>query len=118
MPCPRQKRIGEADFVLVDWGANEGLYRSDLTRVLVTGKISPKFERIYQVVLEAQARAIAAIRPGVVAHDVDNVARDLYCQGRFRSPFSPRAGPWLGPVGPRAPRLAVKNRPSSSREWS
>ena len=51
---PTQKRIGDDDFVLVDWGANEGLYRSDLTRVLVTGKISPKFERIYRIVLEAQ----------------------------------------------------------------
>ena len=39
---PTGKRIGEADFVLVDWGASEGLYRSDLTRVLVTGRISPE----------------------------------------------------------------------------
>ena len=39
---PTQKRIGDDDFVLVDWGANEGLYCSDLTRVLVTGKMSPQ----------------------------------------------------------------------------
>ena len=65
MPRPGRKRIGDDDFVLVDWGANEGLYSSDLTRVLVTGKISPKLERVYRVVLEAQTRAIAAVRPGV-----------------------------------------------------
>ena len=39
---PTKKRIGDDDFVLIDWGANEGLYCSDLTRVLVTGKISPQ----------------------------------------------------------------------------
>ena len=38
---PTKKRIGDDDFVLIDWGANEGLYRSDLTRVLVTVKSPP-----------------------------------------------------------------------------
>ena len=45
-------------------GAQWKLYKSDLTRVLVTGKISAKLRRVYDVVLTAQARAIAAIRPG------------------------------------------------------
>ena len=61
---PTDQKIGADDFVLVDWGADGGLYKSDLTRVLVTGKISPKLERIYRVVLSAQEQAIAAIRPG------------------------------------------------------
>ncbi len=52
-------------------GPTRGQYKSDLTRVLVTGKISPKLERIYRVVLAAQEQAIAAIRPGVTCHDVD-----------------------------------------------
>jgi Xaa-Pro aminopeptidase len=47
------KRIGEADFVLIDWGVLEGLYMSDLTRVLATDKISPKFRKLYGVVLKA-----------------------------------------------------------------
>ena len=61
---PTDQRIGADDFVLVDWGADGGPYKSDLTRVLVTGKISPKLERIYRVVLSAQEQAIAAIRAG------------------------------------------------------
>ena len=44
-------RIGEDDFVLVDWGATGRPYKSDLTRVLVTGKVTPKFEAIYRTVL-------------------------------------------------------------------
>ncbi len=107
---PTAKRMGEADSVLIDWGANEGLYCSDLTRVLVTGKISPKFERVYQIVLEAQAQAIAAIRPGVVAHDVDNVARSFITNAGFGRRFRHGLGHGLGLLVHEGPRLAVKNQ--------
>jgi Xaa-Pro aminopeptidase len=103
-------RIGDADFVLFDWGANEGLYRSDLTRVLVTGRISPKFERIYQLVLEAQTRAIAAVQPGVLAHDVDNVARAIIAKAGFGQRFRHGLGHGLGLLVHESPRLAVKNQ--------
>jgi Xaa-Pro aminopeptidase len=108
---PSAKRhIGEADFVLFDWGANEGLYRSDLTRVLVTGRISAKFDRIYRLVLEAQTRAIDAIRPGVLAHDVDNVARAIITKAGFGRRFRHGLGHGLGLLVHEAPRLAVKNQ--------
>jgi Xaa-Pro aminopeptidase len=80
-----------------------------LTRVLVTGRISPKFERIYQVVLEGQTRAIAAIRPGVSAHDVDNVARTVIAKAGFGPRFRHGLGHGLGLLVHEAPRLAVKN---------
>jgi Xaa-Pro aminopeptidase len=107
---PTRRKIGESDFVLVDWGANEGLYRSDLTRVLVTGRISAKFERIYRVVLEAQARAIAAIRPGVVAHDVDAIARSIIAKAGYGRRFRHGLGHGLGLLVHEAPRLAVKSQ--------
>jgi Xaa-Pro aminopeptidase len=107
---PTKKRIGDDDFVLIDWGANEGLYRSDLTRVLVTGRISPKFERIYRIVLEAQLKAIAAIRPGVVAHEVDNVARAYITKAGFGRRFRHGLGHGLGLLVHEGPRLAVKNQ--------
>lgn len=107
---PTRKRIGDADFVLVDWGANEGLYHSDLTRVLVTGRISPRFERVYRVVLEAQSRAIAAVRPGVSGHDVDRVARTAIAKAGFGRRFRHGLGHGLGMLVHEGPRLAVKNQ--------
>ncbi|MCD4727345.1 MAG: Xaa-Pro peptidase family protein [Pirellulales bacterium] len=107
---PGQNRIGEDDFVLIDWGANDGLYCSDLTRMLVTGKISPKFERIYKSVLESQTRAIAAVRPGVSAHDVDNVARSYIAKAGFGKRFRHGLGHGLGLLVHEAPRLAVKSQ--------
>src|SRR5262249_22465358 len=56
-------RIADAEFVLFDWGASGDPYKSDLTRVCVTGKVTSKFEAIYRTVLAAQERAIVAIRP-------------------------------------------------------
>ncbi len=104
---PGGRSIGESDFVLVDWGANEGLYISDLTRVLVTGRISPKFERIYNTVLDAQTRAIAAIRPGVKASKVDKAARGTIAKAGFGKKFGHGLGHGLGLEVHEAPRLAA-----------
>ncbi|MBN1394003.1 MAG: aminopeptidase P family protein [Pirellulales bacterium] len=106
---PGRDRIGDDDFVLVDWGANDGLYCSDLTRMVVTGKISPKFERIYNTVLEAQQLAIKAVRPGVTGHDVDNVARSYIAKAGFGNRFRHGLGHGLGLLVHEAPRLAVKS---------
>ena len=72
-----ESKVGDADFVLVDWGASAGPYKSDLTRVLVTGKVTPKFEKVYRTVLAAQERGIAALKPGATAGEVDASARSV-----------------------------------------
>jgi Xaa-Pro aminopeptidase len=91
-----QTRIGEADFVLVDWGADVRGYKSDLTRVIATGKVTPKFEAVYRAVLAAQERGIAAIRPGVKARDVDAEARSVLEEAGFGTFFSHGLGHGLG----------------------
>jgi len=96
--------------VLVDWGADGWLYKSDLTRVLVTGRISPKLERLYRVVLQAQQQAIAALRPGVVAHDVDRVAREVIEAAGYGRYFGHGLGHGLGLEVHEAPRLAAKSQ--------
>jgi Xaa-Pro aminopeptidase len=98
-------RIGEDDFVLVDWGATGRPYKSDLTRVLVTGKVTPKFEAIYRTVLNALKRGIAAIRPGVKAHDVDAEARSVIEEAGFGRFFDHGLGHGLGIDIHEAPRI-------------
>jgi Xaa-Pro aminopeptidase len=101
---PTNKRIGEADFVLIDWGA-DCLYKSDLTRVLVTGKIPPKLERIYGVVLNAQLRGIEAIGPGVACQDVDTAARKVIEDAGFGKHFGHGLGHGIGLDIHEGPRL-------------
>lgn len=103
---PTQQRIDAAPFVLIDWGASGRLYKSDLTRVLTTAKIPPKIERIYRVVLTAQEQAIAAIRPGVLAADVDKMARGIIADAGFGRYFGHGLGHGIGLDIHEGPRLA------------
>ncbi len=98
-------RIGDDSFVLFDWGASGRPYKSDLTRVVVTGKVTSEFEKVYTTVLEAQERAIAAIRPGVRAHDIDAEARSVIEQAGFGRFFDHGLGHGLGMDIHEAPRL-------------
>jgi len=93
---PTGREIGSADFVLFDWGALAGHYMSDLTRVLVTGRISPKLERIYGVVLKAQRQAIKAIKPGATMHDVDAAARNVIAKAGYGKQFGHGLGHGFG----------------------
>ncbi|NQU22648.1 MAG: aminopeptidase P family protein [Candidatus Nealsonbacteria bacterium] len=107
---PSDRQIGQSDFVLVDWGADEGLYKSDLTRVLVTGKISARLKRIYEVVLKAQTKAIDAIRPGATGKEIDQIARDVIGKAGFGKNFGHGLGHGVGLDIHELPRLAANSK--------
>jgi Xaa-Pro aminopeptidase len=102
---PTAKRVEESRLLLVDWGASGRFYKSDLTRVLLTRKISPKLEKVYTVVANAQAKAIRAIRPGVKAHDIDAEARGVITTAGFGQFFGHGLGHGLGLQVHEAPGL-------------
>ncbi len=103
---PTGRRIGESDFTLIDWGVNEGLYMSDLTRVLATAKISPKLRKLYGVVLKAQLAGIDAIRPGATCEAVDRAARTVIEEAGYGKQFGHGLGHGVGLEIHEAPRLA------------
>ena len=105
-------RIGDFDFVLIDWGARRRQYHSDLTRVLVTGKLSPQLEALYELVLAAQSAAIAAIRPGAIMKDVDAAARQIIAAAGHGKEFNHSLGHGIGLAIHELPRVAPEqNRP-------
>ncbi len=93
---PDNHTVSDSKMLLIDWGATAHLYRSDLTRVLVTGRISPKFQRIYNVVLQAQQKAIAAIRPGAMVNDIDAAARGIITRAGYGKRFGHGLGHGFG----------------------
>lgn len=104
---PGSTRLAESGFVLIDWGARTtGGYRSDLTRVLVTGKIPPRLEKIYRVVLAAQLRGIKAIRPGASLKAVDGAARRVIGKAGFGKYFGHGLGHGIGLDIHEEPRLS------------
>ena len=106
---PSSKAVCEGDHLLVDWGASGRFYKSDLTRVLATRNISAKLQGIYDIVLRAQAAAIRAVRPGVVAKDIDAEARAVIAQAGFGDFFGHGLGHGIGLEVHEAPSL----RPTS-----
>ncbi len=104
---PTRKTIGESDFVLFDWGAETfSGYRSDITRVITTGKPSARLKKIYEVVRLANRRAIEAIRPGARCCDIDKIARDVISQAGYGKNFGHGLGHGVGRVIHEHPRLS------------
>jgi Xaa-Pro aminopeptidase len=105
---PTTGLISGADFVLIDWGASAASgYKSDLTRVLVTDKISTKLEKVYGVVLKAQQSAIRSIRAGARCCDVDAVARKVIENAGFGKHFNHSLGHGIGLNVHEGPRLSA-----------
>jgi Xaa-Pro aminopeptidase len=107
---PTSRRVEEAELLLVDWGAQGKFYNSDLTRVLVNRKITPKFAKVYDVVAKAQARAIEAIRPGATGEEVDTAARAHISAMGFGRQFGHSLGHGIGLQVHEGPALAVKSK--------
>lgn len=68
------------ELLFIDYGAAEwNMYGSDLCRTIpVSGRFTPEQRRYYDIVLEAQEAAIAAIRPGVMMVDVIKQAAEVF----------------------------------------
>jgi len=105
---PGERRIGEAPFVLIDWGARGGLYNSDLTRVLITGKVPAKYRKMYDTVLAANQAGIKAVRPGATCQQVDAAARAVIEKAGFGKQFGHGLGHGLGMQVHESPRLGKK----------
>ena len=102
---PTDRRCEQSDFLLVDWGALANSYNSDLTRILVTHKISAKLAKIYDIVLDAQMRAIEAIRPGATGGEIDRIARRRIEEAGYGRRFGHSLGHGLGMRVHEAPSL-------------
>jgi Xaa-Pro aminopeptidase len=103
---PTSRVVPESGLVLVDWGASGPLYKSDLTRILVTRKNSassgqagapgPQLRAIHALVLEARRLALGVLHPGVKAAAVDAAARSAIAAGGHGDHFSHGLGHGLG----------------------
>lgn len=102
--------LGEFDFVLCDWGAREDAYVSDLTRMLVFGKVSSKLAKVHAAVAGAQEAAFAAIRPGAALADVDAAARKVIEDAGFGPNFTHSLGHGIGLEVHEAPRMASSEK--------
>ncbi|HKM85748.1 MAG TPA: Xaa-Pro peptidase family protein [Terriglobales bacterium] len=100
-------RIPRRGFVVCDFGVILAGYCSDRTRTVHVGRPSAEARQLYGAVLEAQQAAIAAVRPDVIAAEVDGAARRVLRKGKLARYFTHSTGHGLGLEIHEAPRLAV-----------
>ncbi len=104
---PGDRSLGEADPILIDWGAQVGWYCSDLTRMIWPARPPDAMIRINDVVRSAHNRAIEAARAGMTAHALDKVARDVIRQAGYGKEFAHSLGHGLGLDVHESPRIGV-----------
>ena len=91
-----EKKIRNGEFVVLDFGCRYCGYNSDMTRTLSVGKPSAEMKKVYQIVLDAQKKAIDAVRNGVTARSIDAVARKYIRQNGYGRFFIHSLGHGLG----------------------
>jgi len=108
-------QLKSGDLLLIDAGAECDHYAADITRTFpVSGRFSEPQKQLYQLVLDAQAAAIAQIKPGLpwhLAHDasVEALTKGLVALGllkgkvtklikdeKYKQFYMHRIGHWLG----------------------
>lgn len=79
----RDRVLRPGDLAVNDCGATSPLhYAGDITRTLpIGGRFNPRQREIYQIVLDAQQRAIAMATPGVEFRDVHRAAAETLVSG-------------------------------------
>ena len=74
---PSDYRLKYGDLITIDFGADFNGYKSDMTRTVALGAVSDEQKRVYNIVLEAQEKAIEQIKEGIVCSRIDEIARNI-----------------------------------------
>ncbi|MDR1734320.1 MAG: aminopeptidase P family protein [Oscillospiraceae bacterium] len=93
---PGNRKIVPGDAIVVDFGCMYNDYCSDYTRTIFVGAPSPEQTKVYGIVREAQAAAIAAVKPGVPCKEIDKIARDIITAAGYGKQFRHSTGHGVG----------------------
>jgi len=106
---PGEREIGRGELVVFDMGAKLDGYCSDGTRTYATGDPGEEGRAVYEVVLEAQLAALAAITAGVNGEAVDAVARKVIDAAGHGDRFGHGLGHGVGLEVHEGPRLSLRS---------
>lgn len=105
---PKPRTLEENQVVLVDGGLSVHGYQSDMTRTVVFGTPSAEAQKVFNVVHEAQRKAVEFAGPGKKCGEVDAVARKVVTDAGYGPDyrtFTHRVGHGIGLEGHEWPYL-------------
>lgn len=88
--------VQPGDAIVCDIGAKKDGYYSDITRMACCGAMPEGYAEVHAVVNAAVEAALAAIRPGVKAREVDAAARKVITDASYGPYFTHRTGHGVG----------------------
>lgn len=84
------------DSIVLDIGCVKDSYCSDMTRTVFFKEVDEKSKEVFNIVLEANKKAIAKVKPGVRFCDIDLAARDYIESKGYGEYFTHRTGHSIG----------------------
>ena len=88
--------VKSGDAIIIDMGGIKDNYCSDMTRTVFWKQPSEKAREVFEIVLEAQKRGVAAVKPGVRFCDIDAACRDYITEKGYGEFFTHRTGHHIG----------------------
>lgn len=108
---PGTQRLPKDAPILVDAGCRVADYCSDQTRSWWHGNNpAPEFKKTLQLVKDAQAAAIAIMKPGIACADAYKAARDVFMAAGVEKAFTHSLGHGVGLQTHEAPSLSPRSR--------
>jgi Xaa-Pro aminopeptidase len=90
------KKIQAGELVTLDFGCYYNGYVSDMTRTIAVGEVDDKLKEIYQIVLDAQLKVLAAAKNGLTGAEFDKIARDYITEKGYGPNFGHGIGHGIG----------------------
>lgn len=114
---PGERTIASGDLVVCDFGALVDGYHSDMTRTQWVGEPTATQRRMWEVVAQAQAAGVEAVREGVAAGDVDGVCRSIIAEAGWADAFVHSTGHGVGLDIHEQPRLGAESEDMLAAGW-
>jgi ectoine hydrolase len=88
--------VAEGDRLIIEFSADCNGYIAPILRTIAVGNVDPEVRRVHDIALAGLEAALGAIRPGVLAKDVDRIANELYESEGLRAAHLTRTGYAVG----------------------
>lgn len=102
------RALQSGDFVTMDFGCVYQGYCSDMTRTVAIGTPSDEMKKVYQIVLDANLRAVEQIKAGKRCNEIDASARDYIREQGYGDYFGHGLGHGVGLDIHEEPRFSPK----------
>ncbi len=107
-----ERTVNLGDMITLDFGFYYQGFASDITRTVACGNPSDEARKIYNIVKQAHDESLAAAKAGIVAAELDGIARKIIAEAGYGDYFQHSLGHGLGIEVHEQPAISFRNTKS------